>query len=263
MEMAASVTPCRQNADATVLDEHGQACARGSAAGLGGDVEGTHQVAVPLKSAVRAREEAAFGFGDAPPAGRAGGGGATLVHYPHADSGLLGLVAEGSQQVGAAPLPQPEVLHPSRIPFGDPAKIANHQGADPLSNGEGDHLLCRLVLGLVDATTMTCFDLALPGAMAPPTPRPTLSGFRGMTSCLCLACLPILEVEVVLGAERPPRYEESSVLGGHRVGMDDAKVDTGDPGRVEVLLLDRDGGGDGQPQSSAVGQQNDRSNLLW
>jgi hypothetical protein len=35
--------------------------------------------------------------------------------------------------------------------------------------------------------------------------------------------------------------------------MDDAKIDTGDPLGIEVLLLDRYGGGDRQPQSSAVG----------
>jgi hypothetical protein len=42
VQVAATVTPCRRNADATVLDEHGHSCARGSAARLGGDVEGTH-----------------------------------------------------------------------------------------------------------------------------------------------------------------------------------------------------------------------------
>jgi hypothetical protein len=166
---------------------------------------------------------------------------------------LLGLVAEGLHQVGAAPLPQSKVLHPTRIPFGDAAKIANHQGADPLSNCVSDHLLCRLVLGLVDAATMTCFDPALPGAMAPPTPRPTLPRFRGMTGRVGLACLPIFEVKIALGAERPPRHQEPGLRGDDRVRMDDAKIDTSDPIGIEVLLLNRDSGSDRQPQSSAVG----------
>ena len=208
---------------------------------------------MPLKRAAWASEEAALGFGDAPPAGRAGGRGASLVHQPYADSGLLSLVAEGLQQVGAAPMPQSKVLHPTHIPVSDPAKIAYRQGADPLLDGEGDHLLCRLVLGLVDATTMPRFDLALPDAMALPTPRPTLPGSRGMTGRFGLTGLPILEVEVALGAERPSRHQEPGLRGGDRVRMDDAKIDTGDPIGIEILLLDRDGGGDRQPQSSAVG----------
>jgi hypothetical protein len=150
-------------------------------------------------------------------------------------------------------MPQSKVLHPTHIPVGDPAKIANRQGADPLPDGEGDHLLRGLVLGLMDATTMARFDSALPDAMALPTPRPTLPRFRGMTSRVDLACLPVFEVEVALGAERPSRHQEPGLRGGDRVRMDDAKIDTGDPIGIEVLLLDRYGGGDRQPQSSAVG----------
>jgi hypothetical protein len=165
---------------------------------------------------------------------------------------LLGLVAEGSDQVGTAPLPKSKILNPTHIPVGDPAKITNRQGTDPLADGKGDHLLCRLVLGLVDATTMARFDPALPDTMTPPTPRPTLARFRGMTGRVDLACLPIFEVEIALGAERPPRHQEPGPRGGDRVRMDNAKIDTGDPIGIDVLLLDRDGGGDRQPQSSAV-----------
>jgi hypothetical protein len=102
--MAASVTPYRHAADATVLDEHGKACARGSATRLGGDVEGSDQIAVPLKLAVPAREPAVLGLGDSPPARRAGRRGSMLINQPNNDSLSLGLVAEGSQQVGATPL---------------------------------------------------------------------------------------------------------------------------------------------------------------
>jgi hypothetical protein len=254
MEMAASVTPYRHAADATVLDEHGEARARGSAACLGGDVEGTDQVAVPLNLAVRARESAVLGFGDSPPAGRAGRRGPMLINQPHKDPLPLGLVAEDSQQVGAAPPAQSEVLHPPRIPVGDSAKITNRQGADPLLDSEGDDLLCGFVLSLVDATTMTRFDPALPCTMASPTPRPMLPRFRGSTGGLGLPCLLILEVQVALGAERATGHQEAGLLGDDRIGMDDAEIDTGDPLGVEVMLVDGDGGGDRQPQLAAVGQ---------
>jgi hypothetical protein len=156
--------------------------------------------------------------------------------------------------VRAAPLSQPEVLRLTRIPISDPAKIAYHQGTDPLLDGEGEHLLCGLVLGLVNATTMACFNLALPGTVAPPTPRPTLPGLWSTTGRLGPPRLLILKVEVALGAERPPGHQESGVLGGDCVRMDDAKVHAGDPVGVEVMLLDGDCGGDREPQPSAIGQ---------
>jgi hypothetical protein len=114
----------------------------------------TDQIPVPLEPAVRTPEVAAFWFGNPPLAGGAGGGGAPLIHQPHYHPGLLGLVAQRLQQVGAAPPPQPEVLHPTNVPVGDALGVAHHQGADALLDGEGDHLLGGLVLGLVDATAM-------------------------------------------------------------------------------------------------------------
>jgi hypothetical protein len=62
VEVAAAVTPYRHPAGPTVLDERRHACARGSAAGLGGDVGSTDRIPVPLESAVRAAEPAAGGF---------------------------------------------------------------------------------------------------------------------------------------------------------------------------------------------------------
>jgi hypothetical protein len=262
VEMAASVTPYRHAADATVLDEHWDARARESAACLGGDVEGTDQVAMPLDLAVWAREPAVLGFGDSPPAGRAGRRGSMLINQPHKDSLSLGLVAEDSQQVGAAPPAQSEVLHPPRIPVGDSAKIANRQGADPSLNSEGDHPLCSFVLRLVDATTMTRFNPALPCAMASPTPRPMLPRFRGSTGRPGLPCLLVLKMQVAFGAECATGHQERGILGDDRIRMDDAEIDTGNPIEVEVMLVDRDGGGDRQPQLAAIGQQGDRSDLL-
>jgi hypothetical protein len=96
MQMAASITPCRHPTGPTVLDEHRQTRARESAASFGGDVAGTHQIPVPLKPAVRTVKLAAIRLGDPSIAGRAGRGGAALVHQPHHHPGLLGLVAQYS-----------------------------------------------------------------------------------------------------------------------------------------------------------------------
>jgi hypothetical protein len=49
VQVTASVTPRRHDAGATVLDERRHARARASAAGPGGDVGGTHKIAVPLR----------------------------------------------------------------------------------------------------------------------------------------------------------------------------------------------------------------------
>jgi hypothetical protein len=50
VEMAASVTPCRHDAGATVLDKRQYPNACGSAANLGGDIGGTHQIPMPPRA---------------------------------------------------------------------------------------------------------------------------------------------------------------------------------------------------------------------
>jgi hypothetical protein len=159
----------------TVLDEHRHVRARRSAASLRGDVVGTDQIPVPLESAMGTAEPPAPGLGDPPPAGGTGGGGATLIHQPHHDPGLLSLVAQGLEQVGAAPLPQPEVLHPPGVLAGDALEVAHDQGPDLLVvDGEGDHLLGRLMLGLMDAAAMARLGPTHPSPMPAPAPRSAL-----------------------------------------------------------------------------------------
>jgi hypothetical protein len=203
--MAASVTPCRHDAGATVLDKHRHPPACGSAAGLGGDVGGTDQIPVPMEAAGRTGEPAASGLGDSPTAGGAGGGGAPLVHQPHDDACLLGLVPQRLHKVGAAPLPQSEILHPAGILLADALGVAHDEGADPLLGGEGDHLLGGLMVSLMDATAMARLHPSQARPVAPPPPRPVLPR-PGRSRCgLGLACLLVLQVQVVLGAQRPPR----------------------------------------------------------
>jgi hypothetical protein len=259
VEVAASVTPCRHPAGPTVLDEHRHARARGSAASLGGDVVGADQVPVPLEPAMRAAKLAALGFGDPLVAGWAGGGGAPFVHQPHHDACLFGLVAQGLHKVGAAPPPQPEVVHPAHLPASDPFGIANQQGADALPHREGDDLFGGLVLGLVDATAMASLDLPQSGPVAAPPPGAALPRRWHASGGLGLPRLLIRKMQPVLGAERPPRHQQPRLLGGDRVGMDDPQVHPGHPTpRIQVMVLDRHRGGDRQPQPPTISQQGDR-----
>jgi hypothetical protein len=200
MKVAASVTPYRHDAGSTVLDKRRKPNARGTAAGLGGDVVGTDQIPMPLESTAAAVESAAAGLGDPPVAAWAGGGRAALIHQPYHNPGQLGLVAERLHQMGAATPPQAEVLHPSRPLVGDPLGIANQQCTYPLSDGEGDHLLGGLVLGLPDAPPMPCLDLALPGSQPAPAARASLPRLWCSPGGLGLPGLLIRKVQVVLGA---------------------------------------------------------------
>jgi hypothetical protein len=100
------------------------------------------------------------------------------------------------------------------------------------------------------------------GPITAPTPRPTLPRLRRAPGGPDVAGLLILQVQPVLGAERPPRHQQPRLLGDDRVGMDDAKVDPGHPTRIQVMALDRHRGGDRQPQPPTIGQQGDRPDLL-
>ena len=199
IQVAASVTPCRHHAGPTVLDKRRQPNACGSAASLGGDVAGTDQIPMPRQPTMAALEPATRGLGDALAAGGAGGGGAPLIHQPHHHPRQFGLVAQCLQQVGAAPLPQPPVLHPAHVPVGNAFGIPDHQGPDPLLDSEGDDLLGGLMLGLVDTTTVARLHPAQPGSVATPTPRAALPALGGAA---CGPGLAGLLIRTVQGSSR-------------------------------------------------------------
>jgi hypothetical protein len=244
VEVAASVTPCRHDTGPTVLDKRRQPDACGSAANLGSDVVGTDQITVPGELAVVAVELAAAGLGDPLLAGGAGGGGAPLVHQPHHDPGLLGLVAQGLEQVGTAPLSQPPVLQPTRILVGDSRRVPGQQRADPLLDGEGDDLLGGLMVGVVDAAAMPRLGTPDSGSLTTPPPRAALSRLGRSPGDLDMASLLIPEVKVALGADGAPRHQQPGLLGDDGVGVDDPEVDPCHPTQVKVVELDGDGGGD-------------------
>ena len=204
MQVAASITSRRHDAGPTVLDERRRFHAHSSTANPGGDVVGAHEIPMPVEPAVWTSEPATLGFGDALPADRAGGGGATLVHQSHLDAREFGLVAQRLHQMGASPLPQPEILYATEILACDALGVTDYQCANLAPESEGDHLGSGLMVGLVDPTAMASFDAALLGPVAPPPARAPLPRRGRAMRGLGVACLLVMEVEVVLRAERPP-----------------------------------------------------------
>jgi hypothetical protein len=155
-----------------------------------------------MESTVAAAESAPGGFRDPLVAGGAGGGGAALIHQPDHDACQFGLVSQRLHKVGAAPLSQSEILHPAGILLADALGVSHDEGADALLGGEGDHLLGRLMVGVVDAAAMARLDPAQASPVAPPPPRPALPR-PGCSACrLGLADLLVGTVQVVLGADR-------------------------------------------------------------
>jgi hypothetical protein len=177
MQVTAAVTSCQHPAGPTVLDMRGQARACGSAADPGGDVGGTDQLPDAKRSCRTGSEIGDRMVWDPSPAGWAGGGGPELIHQPKVDAGPFGLVGQGFDQMGAAPLPQPQVVHPTGVVGGDAGGITNHQYPDSMSDGEGDNLVGGLMVGLVDVAAMATLDTAQPGPMAPPAAGAALPRF--------------------------------------------------------------------------------------
>jgi hypothetical protein len=106
--------------------------------------------------------------------------------------------------MGTPPLPQSKIVHMTGVLVGDALGIANHQGADPMVDGEGDNLLGCLMLSLVDAAAVANLEAALSQPVAAPAARATLPGL-GCSPCgLSLAGLPVAEMQVALGPQSPP-----------------------------------------------------------
>jgi hypothetical protein len=124
MQVAATVTPRRHDADSTVLDMRGQRRAASSAADVGGDVGCTHEIPVRVVLAIRAAKPSGARFGNPTPAGNARRRGASLVHEPHLDAGESRLVEEGLRQMCAAPLTKPPILPCPDVATGTQQSIA-------------------------------------------------------------------------------------------------------------------------------------------
>jgi hypothetical protein len=177
-----------------------------------------------------------------------------LIHQANCDSCLDGLFDQRPQEMGPAPLPQPQVLHPTDVTFLNASEVANQQGADLQFDHEVDDVLGRLVVRLVDAAEVTGLDQALPGAVAAPATRSPVSRLWGSPRSLGAPSLLVAQMKIALSADRSTGDQQASVLGHRRIRMNDAEIHTGDPTRVEVMVLDGDRGGDRQAQVASVVQ---------
>jgi hypothetical protein len=149
--------------------------------------------------------------------------------------------------MGASPLSQPKVLDPPHVPLGDALGVSNDQNANSLPNGKGDDLAGSLVLGLVDTATMTGLGLPLPGSVAAPSARAPLPRLGIAARRPALTGLLIAEVQIVLSTNRAARDQQPRLLADNRIWMDNAEVHSRNSIGVQIMLLDRNGGGDSQP----------------
>src|SRR5438445_627944 len=166
--MAPPVTPCGGNPHPTVLDPWAPT---DHPAAFGGDVGGTDDVAVAAESAERTPEGPPPGLGDPLPAERAGRGGPPLVHLDHPDARQLGLVLQGSDEMGAPPGAQPEVLPRAGVAVADPLGVSHPQGPHPVADRPGDHRPGGLVVSLADPPPMASLLPALGPPQLAPAPR--------------------------------------------------------------------------------------------
>ena len=164
------VTPYRHEACSTVLDPPGWA---GHSTAFGGDVAGTHDIAVPSLPTTWTAEDTSCGFGDALVAVGTRRRRATLIDQHHLDARLFGLVTQRPHQMGAAPLAQPQVMRRTRIQVRDALGVADHQRAGPAIDRPRHHALGRQMMRLAHAPAMPRLLLALAGAqLAPPATPP-------------------------------------------------------------------------------------------
>ena len=168
MQVATTVTPCRHNADSTVLDPRRQCCGASAARCHGGDVGCTHEIPMPLELAMGTAKASGAWLGDPTPTCHTRGGAASLVHKPHLDAGDFRLVAQRLHEMRSAPLTKPQVLHPADIPLRDAPKITNNEDTNTLFDGKCDHCLGRLVVRLANSSMMPSLLSSLPDPVAAP-----------------------------------------------------------------------------------------------
>jgi hypothetical protein len=153
--MAASVTPFRRCACATVRDEHRRARA---SAGSSGDVAGRDKIAMPCVPAMRTAKSATCGLWNTTLALGTGRACCAFIYAHNSQPSPLGLVSETPHQVGPSPDVQSPVLAPTGMSARDPSRVPDHQRADAARNGPSDHCLCRLVVRDTDTAPVASFS---------------------------------------------------------------------------------------------------------
>src|SRR5439155_5467848 len=99
---------------------------------------------------------------------------------------------------------------------------------------------------------------------AAPAPAPPLPLARSLSRRLLSPPLRVLQVQALLGADRPSRDEEALVACHHRIGVDDAEIDPGDDAATRLCTLDRkrDLRRHVEEEPSRLGDEGDRADRL-
>jgi len=216
---------------------------------------------MPGQRAVGADEGAPFGLWDPAVAAGAGRRGAPLVDQLHGDAGQRGFVGQVAEQVGAIPGPQPAVMHRPEVAVADTFGVTDDEGADPMGDGPLDDQFGGVVLAVTDPAAMARVGFLLGPAGLTPPPGAAPAGGGGSTGDGPGAGLGVGQMQVVFGSRGPARDHQGVGAADHGVGVDDAHVDPGHPGRVEVVDLDGDLGADVDGQAAAVDGQGNRAHL--
>jgi hypothetical protein len=239
---------------------------RGSAAGAGGDVSRRDQVAVAGERAMRAGEDPPGWLGDTFEALGASRGRAALVNQDHGDPGGLGLVSQNPDQVTDAPVTDPPVVPPPRGQGQHATRITHRQSAGPSLDRPADDHGGGFVLGLGHPAPVPRLGQTLDPPVLAPSPRAALTRLGGAAGGGAAAGLGVVVVLAVLGADRPPRHQQSlRARPGDRIRVDDPQIDPGHPGRIGFLPGrvggDRHFRGHLHPQPPRAGQQGNRTDL--
>lgn len=237
-EVAASVTPRRRLASATVRDEHG--AARGSA-GPSGDVAGSDEVAVPSVPAVRARELSPLWLGCSLSAFGARRRGGAFVDPPHLDAGGFGLVGERTHEMSAAPLAQPQVLSAPGVATGNPGRVTDGKRAHTVFDRPGDDGLGGPVVRDSHSTAVSSLGAPLGGAQLAPSAAAPLAAPRCLRGHAPRPGLRVGEMEALLGANLTARDQQRLVTRGDRERVDDPYIDAGDSPVVKIVVFDGHG----------------------
>lgn len=162
-----------------------------------------------------------------------------FVDDDESDAGGFGLIAQGAHEVGAPPLPQPEVLAPPHLAVGDAGKVADREGADPMRDRPGDERLGGLMVGETDPTLVPGFGPAPCRAQLAPTLRAFLAAAGSLPAHASGAGFGVGEVQAFLGSDGPPRHHQRLVVAGGGKRVDDPDVDACDPSGFQAVLGDR------------------------
>src|SRR5207302_6819470 len=173
--MATPVTPCGDIPRPTVLDPWAPT---DHPAARGGDVRGPDEIPVAAEPAGRTAKDPPPRLGDPLPAGQAGRGGPPLVHLDHLDARHGRLVLQGSDQMGAPPVAEAQVLAPAGVTVADPLGVPDPERAHTVVDRPGDDRLGCLVVGLADAPAVAGLPAALGPAQLAPAPGSPLAPAR-------------------------------------------------------------------------------------